>query len=112
MDKVKPLPVYPFQLPDLVTEEDQTAEVAPMDVLADVSIELEVELGRTQQRIGKVLEWEEGTVITLDKLAGESAEIFLNGSVIARGEIMVVDGKFGVRVVEISALEERIGDLV
>ena len=104
--------VYPFQLPDLSSEQEKAPEETQVNVLADVAIDLEVELGRTQQRIGQILEWEEGTVITLDKLAGESAEVLLNSSTIARGEVMVIDGKLALRVVEISGLEERLGDIL
>lgn len=112
MQNGKSMGVYLFQLPDLIPEQEMASEETQVNVLADVAIDLEVELGRTQQRIGQILEWEEGTVITLDKLAGESAEVLLNNSTIARGEVMIIDGKLAVRVVEISGLEERLGDMV
>jgi len=76
----------------------------------DVNMELTVELGRTRKSIKDILGMGEGTVIELDKLAGEPVDILVNGKLIARGEVVVIDENFGVRVTEIISPMERIRD--
>lgn len=70
-------------------------------LLMDVSMELTVELGRTKWQIKDILGIGEGTIIELDKLAGEPVDILVNKNLIARGEVVVIDENFGVRVTEI-----------
>ena len=96
----RPVQVYPFRLKSFSSTATD-AEAREIEVLEDVSLEVVVEIGRTTRTIGDILEWEEGTVITLNKLAGESVEVFINGSTIARGEVMVLDGVLSLRVTEL-----------
>ena len=63
----------------------------------DVALEVSVELGRSHMSIGEILALRTGSVIELDKLAGEPVNVSVNGTLIARGEVVVVDEKFGVR---------------
>jgi flagellar motor switch protein FliN/FliY len=72
-----------------------------MDLLLDVQLELSVELGRAALSVKDVLGMGAGSVIELDKLGGEPVDILVNGKMIARGEVVVVDENFGVRVTEI-----------
>jgi flagellar motor switch protein FliN/FliY len=73
----------------------------------DVSMELTVELGRTKWKIKDILGMGEGTIIELDKLAGEPVDILVNNNLIARGEVVVIDENFGVRVTEIVSTIDR-----
>ena len=77
-------------------------------IIRDVPLEVTVELGRTRKPIKEILEFNPGTVIELDKLAGEPIDILVNGKFIARGELVVIDENFGVRVTDIISSEERI----
>jgi len=69
--------------------------------LADVPMELSVEIGRTQITVGETLALRAGSVVTLDRLAGEPVDLLVNGTPIARGEVVVVDEQFGLRVTQI-----------
>jgi flagellar motor switch protein FliN len=67
----------------------------------DVQMQLSVELGRTHKSISEILGFGEGSIIELDKLAGEPVDVLVNGKLIAKGEVVVIDENFGVRVTEI-----------
>ncbi|MCC7106043.1 MAG: flagellar motor switch protein FliN [Chloroflexi bacterium] len=86
-------------------------EGAGIDLLLDVALQVSVELGRARMTIGEVLGLRAGSVVELDKLAGEPADILVNGTLIARGEVVVVDEKFGVRVIEIVPYAKRLASL-
>ncbi len=77
-------------------------------IIMDVPLEITVELGRTHKLIKEILEFSPGTVIELDKLAGEPIDILVNGKHIAKGEVVVIDENFGVRITDIVSVEERI----
>ena len=76
---------------------------APADLrrLGAVPVELSVELGRTRMTVGDTLELREGAVITLDRLSGDPVDLLVNGTAIARGEIVVIDEQFGLRLTEV-----------
>ena len=86
-------------------------EQGNIGLLMDVYMEMTVELGRTKKLIKEILGIGEGTIIELDKLAGEPVDILVNHKLIARGEVVVIDENFGVRVTEIVSPMERMGDL-
>ena len=69
-----------------------------LDIMQDISMHVSVELGRTKSSIREVMEMEEGTVVELDKIAGEQVEIFINDKLVAKGEVIVIEDKFGVRI--------------
>jgi flagellar motor switch protein FliN len=69
--------------------------------LGDVPMELSVEIGRTRMTVGETLQLRAGSIVTLDRLAGEPVDLLVNGTPIARGEVVVVDEQFGLRVTEI-----------
>ena len=79
-----------------------------MEFLLDISLEVTVELGRTKMLINDMLKLGQGSVIELTKLAGESLEILANQKPIARGEVVVVNEKYGVRLTEVISPMERI----
>ena len=70
-------------------------------LIMDVSLEVTVELGRTRKSISEILDFAPGTIIELDKIAGEPIDILVNGKFVAKGEVVVVEESFGVRVTEI-----------
>ena len=74
-------------------------------------MQMTVELGRTKQSIKEILGIGEGTIIELDKLAGEPVDILVNHKPIAKGEVVVIDENFGVRVTEIISPAERMGNI-
>lgn len=93
--------VRPVQLPDLEESPAATAAQANIGLLMDVDLRMTVELGSTTRTIRELLHIDEGTVIELDQLAGEPVAILVNHQPIARGEVVVIDDNFGVRVTEI-----------
>lgn len=78
-----------------------------LDLILDVPLKVTVELGRTRMQIRDVLELGKGSVVELDKLAGEPVDLLVNGKLIARGEVVVIDENFGVRVTDIVSPAER-----
>jgi flagellar motor switch protein FliN/FliY len=69
--------------------------------LSDVPMELSVEIGRTRMTVGETLQLHAGSIVTLERLAGEPVDLLVNGTPLARGEVVVVDEQFGLRVTEI-----------
>ena len=86
-------------------------EQGNIGLLMDVFMEMTVELGRTRKLIKEILSMGEGTIIELDKLAGEPVDILVNHVPIAKGEVVVIDENFGVRVTEIVSPAERMGEI-
>ncbi len=84
---------------------------ASLDVLLDVKLPISVELGRTEMLVKEILECGPGTVIELNKLAGEPVDVFINGRMVAQGEVVVVDEHFGVRVTNLLSPRDRVRSL-
>lgn len=82
-----------------------------LDILMDIKLKLTVELGRTELPIKKVLDLTRGSIIELDKIAGEPVELFANGKLIAQGEVVVIEDNFGLRITNIINPEDRIKEL-
>src|SRR6185369_10428381 len=89
----------------------QGGDHSQIDLLLDISLQVTVELGRARMKIQEILGLRNGSVIELDRLAGEPADILVNGTLIAKGEVVVVDEKFGVRVIEVVSRAKRIASL-
>lgn len=89
----------------------QSGQGRGIDLLLDVPLEITVELGRTRMTIQELIALSPGSVIELDKLAGEPLDIVVNGRLIARGEAVVVNDKFGIRITDIASRSERIARL-
>ncbi|WP_048308174.1 flagellar motor switch protein FliN [Halomonas sp. PR-M31] len=85
--------------------------VRDLEMIMDIPVKLTVELGRTRITIKQLLELAQGSVIELDGLAGEPMDILINGYLIAQGEVVVVDDKYGIRITEIITPSERVQKL-
>src|SRR4051794_41844190 len=88
----------PFEAPTVPVAE---AEPAQLERLRDVPVELAVEIGRTTMTIGETLGLGPGSIVTLDRLAGEPVDLLVNGKPIARGEVVVIDEEFGLRITDV-----------
>ena len=88
----------------------EAGEAGPgnISLLLDVVLDISVELGKTQMTIEEILGIGSGSVIELDKLASEPVDLLVNGKVIARGEVIVIDGNFGIRITEILGPRARL----
>jgi flagellar motor switch protein FliN/FliY len=78
----------------------------PIEFLKDIKVQASVELGRVDLTIGDVLKLAPGSFVHLDKMAGEPVELMVKDKLIARGEVVVIDDKFGLRIIEIVSLKE------
>ncbi|NLM00548.1 MAG: flagellar motor switch protein FliN [Treponema sp.] len=103
--------VQSLQFPNLHNSHNMMAEQGNIGLIMDVFMEMTVELGRTKKQIKEILGFGEGTIIELDKLAGEPVDILVNHKPIAKGEVVVIDENFGVRITEILSPVERVSDL-
>jgi flagellar motor switch protein FliN/FliY len=92
-------------------EERREATAKDVEFLLDIPLEISVELGRTRMLIKDLLQLGQGSVVELEKLAGEPMEILVNGKLVARGEVVVVNEKFGIRLTDIVSPVERIRQL-
>jgi len=79
-----------------------------LDFILDIPLQVSVELGRTKLLVKDILQLNQGAVVELTKLAGEPLDIFVNSKLVARGEAVVINEKFGVRLVDIIAPNERV----
>jgi flagellar motor switch protein FliN/FliY len=86
-------------------------KVQNLDFILDIPLKVSVELGRTQIIVKDLLQLGQGSVLELDKLAGEPLEILVNGKLVAKGEVVVVNEKFGIRLTDIISPIERIETL-
>lgn len=82
-----------------------------LDILMDIKLQMTVELGRTELPIKKVLELTRGSIIELEKVAGEPVELFANGKLVAHGEVVVIEDNFGLRITSITDPEDRLKGL-
>lgn len=106
-DKVTVKPVH-FQS---FKEDEHPKQSASLDLIRDVPLRVTVELGRTRKSIQEILELGPGSIIELEKLAGEPVDILVNGKFVAKGEVVVIDENFGVRITEIASSNQRINSL-
>lgn len=109
------------------TEVEANAKAAPMeelrddgrtlasndklDVILDIPVTLSMEVGRTQIPIRNLLQLNQGSVVELDRMAGEPLDVLVNGTLIAHGEVVVVNEKFGIRLTDVMSPHERIKKL-
>ena len=99
-----------MELPELGPDPVQ-AQPRSIDLLLDVDLPLAVELGHAQMPIKSILELGVGSVIKLDKAAGDPVDVLVNGKLVARGEVVVVDENFGVRILGLVEPDQRLGGL-
>ena len=104
---VAPVNVQPVQFQSF-DRQDITTDRENIDLIMDVPLDISVELGRTKKLIKEILEFGPGSVLELDRLAGEPVDIIVNGKFIAKGEVVVIDESFGVRITDIVSPNKRI----
>lgn len=92
-------------------EEPMPIQSSSLDLILDVPLEVTVELGRTNKTIKEILEISPGTIVELDKMAGEPVDILVNGKLVSKGEVVVIDENFGVRITEIINSIDRVKSL-
>lgn len=103
--------VQPVQFANLSSGAFGNIDENNLNLLMDIPLRVTVELGRTQKQIKDILEMSQGSIIELDKLAGEPVDILVNNKLIAKGEVVVIDENFGVRVTDIVSQWDRIQKL-
>jgi flagellar motor switch protein FliN/FliY len=82
-----------------------------LEILLDIPVTLAIEIGRTRISIRNLLQLNQGSVVELDRLAGEPLDVFVNGTLIAHGEVVVVNEKFGIRLNDVVSPDERLRKL-
>ncbi len=82
-----------------------------LDSLLDISVDISVEIGRTKLTIGELLALSKGSIVELNKIAGEAVDIFVNDKLLGKGEIVLVNERLGVRIMEIITPKERVQEL-
>jgi flagellar motor switch protein FliN/FliY len=114
-NKPQPQPPKPApqgaQFEELKPVAGGAGSVRDMDFLLDIPLEVTVELGRSRMLIKDLLQLAQGSVIELEKIAGEPMEILVNDKLVARGEVVVINEKFGIRLTDIISPTERIQKL-
>lgn len=81
--------------------QEETNPDENLDLIMDVPMEVSVEIGRTQKYVKDILDLNKGSLVVLDKLAGDQVDLYVNGQCIAKGDVVVVDDNFGIRITEI-----------
>ena len=100
------------ELQNLVpNEHGPTMEESSLDVILDIPVTISMEVGRTHISIRNLLQLNQGSVVELDRLAGEPLDVIVNGTLIAHGEVVVVNEKFGIRLTDVISPSERIKKL-
>ncbi len=107
----QPVNVQPASFASFQPYPLQESEVKNLDMLMDIPLQVTVELGRTKRSVKEILELSSGSIIELDKLAGEPVDILVNNRLIAKGEVVVIDENFGVRVTDIVSQSDRLKKL-
>jgi flagellar motor switch protein FliN/FliY len=89
-------------------EPEESGLAGNLRLLADIPVRMSVEVGSTQLRLSEIMNLSEGSVVELDRQADELLDIMVNGTLVARGEVVTVNGRYGIRVVEIASAEQRL----
>jgi len=101
MSDMSDVPVVPGELPG----------AANYKLLADIPLRLSVEVGSTSLRLAELMELNSGSVVELDRQANELLDILVNGTLVAKGEVVTVNGKFGIRVIDVIAADARLSGI-
>jgi len=92
--------------------EDEASSVEPsLDVILNIPVTLSMEVGRTRMTIRELMELKRGSVVKFDRLAGEPMDVLVNGTLVAHGEVVVVNDRFGIRLIDVISPEERVRKL-
>jgi flagellar motor switch protein FliN/FliY len=103
----QPMTMQSFDATDNLSKE----QAQNLDLIMEVPLQVTVEIGRTRRKVQDILSFSKGALVVLDKLAGDQVDLFVNGKCIARGDVVVIEDNFGVRITEIVQKPE-IKDLV
>ena len=95
----------------VAASDDAADRDVKLDVILDVPVTLSLEVGRTRLPIRSLLQLNQGSVVELERAAGEPLDVFVNGTLVAHGEVVVVNEKFGIRLVDVISPAERIRKL-
>lgn len=106
MQPVQDVNVQPVQFSPLTPIQNNAVQPENIDLLMDVPLEVTVELGRTSKSIKEILDFAPGTIIELNRLAGEPIDVLVNGKFVAKGEVVVMEEAFGIRVTEITKTKQ------
>ncbi|MEK8090556.1 flagellar motor switch protein FliN [Thermithiobacillus plumbiphilus] len=109
--KAASAPAKPAPFPSLQPEAGVQPVSPNLDLILDIPVTLSVELGHTKMQIRNLLQLAQGSVVELDRLAGEPMDVLVNGCLIAQGEVVVVNDKFGIRLTDIVSPAERVKKL-
>ena len=101
--EVKPAQIFP----SFGEADGKASMLSELDMILDIPVQIAVELGRTKITIKNLLQLAHGSVVELDAMAGEPMSVFVNGTLIAQGEVVVVNDKFGIRLTDIITPSER-----
>lgn len=103
----------PTEFDDINHESDTRTQAADtnLDVILDIPVTLSMEIGRTRVSIQDLLQLAKGSVVELDRMAGEPLDVLVNGTLVARGEVVVVNDKFGVRLNDVVSPADRVQTL-
>ena len=97
---------------ELEEKSDQAnGQMADLESILDISVSLSVEIGKTDLSIRNLLQLNQGSVVELDRLAGEALDVLVNGTLVAHGEVVVVNEKFGIRLTDVVSTHERVKKL-
>lgn len=107
----QPVNVQPASFTSFQPYQLEESETKNLNILMDIPLQVTVELGRTKRSVKEILELSSGSIIELDKLAGEPVDILVNNRLIAKGEVVVIDENFGVRVTDIVSQSDRLKKL-
>lgn len=108
---VQPVNVQQAQFASFNSNVISQPEARNLNMLLDIPLQVTVELGRTKRSVKEILELSSGSIIELDKLAGEPVDILVNSRLIAKGEVVVIDENFGVRITDVLSQAERLNNL-
>ncbi|EAR54364.1 flagellar motor switch protein [Photobacterium sp. SKA34] len=107
-DDVQPAPLEELTDETVPITDDERRK---LDTIMDIPVTISMEVGRTQISIRNLLQLNQGSVVELDRIAGESLDVMVNGTLIAHGEVVVVNDKFGIRLTDVISQTERIKKL-
>lgn len=102
------LDASPATFESLQAEPDQNAADLNLDVILDVPVTLSLEVGRARIPIRNLLQLNQGSVVELERGAGEALDVYVNGTLIAHGEVVVINDRFGIRLTDVVSPSERI----
>lgn len=108
---VEPEGVSSAAFDQLASERGEGKNKVDLDVLLDIPVTLQLEIGRAKVSIRNLLSYTQGSVVEMDRLAGEPLDLLVNGTLIAHGEVVVVNDKFGVRLTDVVSPQDRIKKL-